>query len=165
MPKSELAPGTGELIRSYLKAKGQRYGGTAAGAYHFLVMYIQEEYNSAYVPPTRASTSTMFWVMKDNNPRRNGLGLIHYIGSENPQFLTGIARRHPPAHYNLVEEKVDDQAWRDPKLAWQAAFSPSEEDRRFYASRWNKIKQLPRLELVPEVDDDKVERFVLDNRL
>jgi hypothetical protein len=103
----------------------------------------------------------MFWVLKTGV---KGLGLITKVGILPVPLQRGITRRNPPAFYANVPNMIEDQAWRDPKLAWQVRFSPDEETRIMYARRWARIQQLPRLELSP-IDDEDVRVFVASNRL
>jgi len=182
MPRGWHAPGTGELIKAYLLAKG-REGGSPFSINRFVRRYLTAFYGGRnYVPPTYDSIRVMIRDLLR-------LGLIEKARTEftPPQLFQatragevvasartreGLSERladlgiplssvtiqtrtlgiRPRTYYRIRQGMEDDPRWRDVK---KALFRPSDFDA---------IRDLPRFQLSPQ-QKEEIRIFVLENKL
>ena len=111
MPRSPFAPGTADLTRIYLLARGR---GGPYGAYTFIREWLAERYSGRarpYRPPTYKDMRRLFYVLRR-------LGLIEPAGTEPAR--RGPFRRHL---YRVVPGKERDIRWLSPV---NALYGPEE---------------------------------------
>jgi hypothetical protein len=121
MPKGWGAPGTADLVRVYLLARGK---GTPYGVTKFIRVWLEVKYGPKgkhYEPPNYQSMRNLFSAALK-------LGLIQDAGrgpADNPYGF----QRH---YYRVTPGRERDPAWRNPKLA------------RYEPEKFRKVNEIPR---------------------
>jgi hypothetical protein len=106
VPRGWGAPGTADLVRVYLLARGR---GTPYGAYKFIRAWLEARYGTVgkhYRPPNYQSMRNLFSAALK-------LGLIEDAGRGPAERPHGLQRHY----YRVAPGRERDPAWRNPKLA------------------------------------------------